>query len=115
MMWRTLAEELAAILALPPGWDSYGAPAIDANAITQASKVLQSVTEPNTPAPYVLPTPRGGVQFEWHTKEIDLEIEVSPGNEVYFLLNDIKGEKEYEGELASHQGLVRDAISRLSA
>ncbi|GEM_PF-3334838 len=110
-----VAEKLARILELPSDWNSYGAAPIDTNAVIQAYGVLNKIAELNTPSPAVLPTPRKGIQFEWHTKDLDLEIEVSPDGEAYFLLDDVKSEKEYEGELSSHLQLVMDAISRLSS
>ena len=110
-----VAQELAAILELAPNWNSYGAPVVEKSAITQAFSVLQSIAKTDTPAPYVLPTPTGGVQFEWHTQEIDLEVEISPGREVSFLLDCTDKGKEYEGDLSSHLALVLEAVGKLSS
>ena len=68
-------QELA---SLPAGWDSYGAPPIDPGCVIKAVHVLMEAMEPDTPAPSVVPTSRGGVQFEWHIGGIDFEIEIEP-------------------------------------
>ena len=32
---------------------------------------------PRTPVPQVVPSPVGGVQLEWHEKDIDLELHIT--------------------------------------
>jgi hypothetical protein len=38
--------------------------------------VLNSIMRSDTPAPSIVPSPRGHLQAEWHIGGIDLEIEV---------------------------------------
>ncbi len=71
---------LQALVALPHDWDSYGAPPIDFSYVTKAIQVLVEVMEHNTPAPSVVPTSRGGIQFEWHMLGLDVEIEIEPNH-----------------------------------
>jgi hypothetical protein len=55
---------------LPPGWDSYdGAPTSQAAAVA-ALRLLSVLTT----APAVVPCSDGGVQLEWHTQGVDIEI-----------------------------------------
>jgi hypothetical protein len=87
---------LRELAALPAGWDSYGAPPIDAHCVAKAVQVLVEVMEPDTPAPSVVPTSRGGVQFEWHTGGVDFEIEVEPTNLVSAYYRAARGGLEKE-------------------
>lgn len=68
-------KALADLLTLPVDWDSYGASRIAPSHVGAALDVLQYIMKPETPVPAVVPTNRGGVQLEWHTGGIDLEIE----------------------------------------
>jgi hypothetical protein len=52
---------------LEPGWDGYGAPAIDPRAIAKAKDLLRPLT--------VVPTSRGGVQIEMGDA---VELEIGP-------------------------------------
>lgn len=74
---RPVIETLEQFKDLPENWDSYGARPVEADCIIKALEVLREVTCWDTLAPYVFPTPAGGVQFEWHTRGIDLEIEIA--------------------------------------
>jgi len=69
---------LQALVALPHDWDSYGAPPIDFSYVIKAIQVLVEVMEHDTPAPSVVPTSRGGIQFEWHMLGLDVEVEIEP-------------------------------------
>ena len=72
-------SELNELLDLPPNWNSYGARAIEPQAVVQAIQLLGAVTSEASPRPNVVPTRRGeGVQLEWHMHDIDVEVEVLP-------------------------------------
>lgn len=58
------------LAVLTPGWDSYGAPAINPRAIARARQWLESVA--------MVPTSEGGVQLEWHSEGHDVEMEFHP-------------------------------------
>lgn len=70
-------DQMNELLALPADWNSYGAKPISPDACTEAFNILRN-EEWAGPLPTVVPTPRGGVQLEWHSKERDVEIEVLP-------------------------------------
>lgn len=71
-----LRESAAELLALPPGWDSYQARPIDSFAVQRALRFCQWLSD-DAPAPTIVPLSNGGVQLEWHTKEMDEEMEFS--------------------------------------
>ncbi len=69
-------QSMGHLLNFPPNWDSYGAQVVDSTRFIAALRLLSQIIRENTPAPSVVPTSQGGIQFEWHMRGIDLEIEV---------------------------------------
>ncbi len=67
---------VADLATLEHDWDSYGAPPIDSVLLVAGASLLLLTMRDNTPPPAVVPTSRGGLAFEWHTRGIDLEIEI---------------------------------------
>jgi hypothetical protein len=59
------------------GWDSYGAPPVGWDAGMFALSILNDVMRNRTPIPQVVPSSVGGVQLEWHQKQIDLELHIT--------------------------------------
>ena len=92
---------LAEVLKLPENWNSYRARSVDPASAAAALELLASVMQANTPAPLLVPTVRGGLQLEWHTRGVDLEVEpLSAGRASVFVEDQISGEqweKELEG------------------
>src|SRR6476659_749758 len=75
--WLAKADEtLQTLLALPPNWNSYGARTIQPDVVQATSSLLHDIARDDTPQPAIVPTVRGGVQLEWHTRGVDLEIEI---------------------------------------
>ena len=64
------------LVNMPEGWDSYDAPAVKRDAGLFAIEILHNLMRARSPIPYVVPSSVGGVQLEWHEKDIDLEIHV---------------------------------------
>lgn len=76
--WQLEVQKaLVELVEMPEGWDSYRAPAVKRDAGLFALEILHKVMSPRSPAPHVVPSSVGGVQLEWHEKDIDLEIHVS--------------------------------------
>lgn len=68
-----LALAALRLLGLPPNWDTYGARRVTWQAAVWGAWYALTMR----PAPgYVVPTGAGGVQIEWHTAEIDFEMEI---------------------------------------
>lgn len=55
-------KRFAELLALPAGWDSYGARKIDPQAIAAARRFLEALPKYE---PVIVPTNTGGVELEW--------------------------------------------------
>jgi hypothetical protein len=106
-------SRVAVLLHLRPGWDSYDAPRIDRASIGKAIAFLMETLRENTPSPQVVPTPKGGVQIEWHIRGIDLEVEISPSTDAVFDFETSAGE-EIEGVLPRDAALLTRLILRLS-
>lgn len=74
MTTRTrLALVALRLLRLPPNWDTYGAQRVTWRAAAWGAWYALTIR----PAPgFVVPTGAGGVQLEWHTAEMDFEMEL---------------------------------------
>ena len=106
-------DALKRLLELHEGWDSYGGRPVASAAATDALILLLETMEPETPAPVVVPTVRGGVQLEWHLAGLDLEIEVLGGGRYSLLLAD-RGEEREEVVERPHIEAVRTALGELT-
>lgn len=109
--WFEVARDaLVAILALPAGWNSYAAKAIDFSAVTSAVEVLLGVMDEKTPLPTVVPVSSGGVLLEWHTMNADLEVRVMPNGRVRVTFERVNEEPREPVE-----GLTQEVLSPLQA
>jgi hypothetical protein len=87
------------LLELPPGWNSYNAKPITKENVNFAFSLLARTMRADTPAPNVVPMVRGGVQLEWHTRGINLEISIYSPTDVRFLAEDVRCNDSVDGEL----------------
>ncbi len=78
-------EQLA---SLEPGWDSYRGKPISPYHIKLSWEFIHQIAQCYPPKPHIGPVPDGGVQIEWHTKGIDLEVEFSPEDGMVFFYRD---------------------------
>jgi hypothetical protein len=99
-----IQPQLEELMRLPAGWDSYGAPPIRPEAVSFALSVLNSIMKLQTPLPQVVPTSVGGVQLEWHEKDIDLELHISAPYNCEVLFHDHRDTTA----LPLHQDLTMD-------
>jgi len=111
---RPTVQALIELLDLPENWDSYGARPISEETAFFALQLLDETMRADTPAPVVVPTNCGGVQLEWHTHGIDLEIEIQSPGRIYVSYEDQRLGKEWEAELTSDLTRLSDALSELS-
>ena len=72
-----IMQRLRELYALSEDWDGYGGAPLRHDVGMFALCLLKDVMRPRTPIPRLVPTPRGGLQLEWHEKDIDLELHVS--------------------------------------
>ena len=82
---------IARLGRLAPGWDSYSAKRI--SPATQAASIalLREIATYNVPAPSVVPVCDGSIQIEWHTRGIDLELNVISSSRTAVLFEDSRG------------------------
>lgn len=69
---------------LEPNWDSYGAAAVDPAVVELMRRAIWAFQVP----PTVVPTNSGGIQLEWHTKTLDIELAIYPDGHAEFFLDD---------------------------
>jgi hypothetical protein len=112
--FQNIVKTLKAFTQIPENWDGERAPQIRQGCICNAVSLLGALVEPDTPEPYVFPTPDGGIQFEWHTKKIDLEIEFVSQSKVIVLFTDAQEKTiEFEGRLP-YSNRLQQCILQLS-
>lgn len=88
-------KEVQTLLALPDGWDSYGALSPNAVAVAATASLLDWCSSLGISDPSAVPTPQGGIQLEWHEGGKDLELHCRPDGFV-----DLFGEDQAGGEQA---------------
>jgi hypothetical protein len=111
---RRALESGCRLLELPPNWDSYGAAAITPQSVVSALNLLIRLMDDDTPEPQIVPTPSGGVQMEWHTRGIDLEIETLGGGRFGAFFEDARTGATWEGDVEVADSRLSDAIRALA-
>ena len=109
----SLEQELEQFAKLEAGWDSYNAPAVQAAEVDAARQLLRSLAAENIARPAITVTSRGHVQFEWHTHQKDIEIELL-GPERYSILYEEPTGGSWEGTV-SGVGALRMIFDQLRA
>jgi hypothetical protein len=113
--WLKETEEtLRGLATLPEGWDSYGAKSIEPHVVDAAIELLHRIVQHNTPKPVVVPTNRGGIQIEWHTHGLDIEIEMTPHGGIRLFYDNPQENAEEEFELGLDLTPLTDLISKVS-
>jgi hypothetical protein len=100
------------LLALPMDWDSYGGQQVIPKSIEAAIGLLSLFMADHSPLPSLVPTSAGGVQVEWHTKGVDLEIEVAPDGVAFAQLEE-GGTLRWEGGAEENIASLRELFQRL--
>ena len=107
-------EEVVDLLNLPAGWNSYSAKPIAPRNAIKAIRVLADLLEPATPSPIVVPTVRGGIQLEWHTNGVDIEIYIDSPESVSFFAERLGSEENVELSLDGHEQELKLWLERIS-
>jgi hypothetical protein len=100
---------------LAANWDSYGAPAIRRSSSLAALKLLAQITTQTTPRPSIVPTNRGTVMLEWHTRGIDLEIEAIGPGKFHVAFEHLGGTDAWESEVGADVSILVQCVERLSS
>jgi len=116
--WQAGAlAKLIALSNMRENWDGYGAQQLRRDTAFFALDVLHGVMSPRTPIPQIVPSASGGVQLEWHTRDIDLEITISKPLECDFWFLDHRGESDHlddEFQFASDYARLRPYFRKLT-
>ena len=107
-------QGVADLLSLPSGWSSYSAKPIAPQNATRAIRLLAEFLRPEIPPPLIVPTVRGGIQLEWHTKGINIEIYIDTPESIRFFAEHVESEASFEGSLAGHEQELRLWMERIS-
>lgn len=104
---------------LPRNWDSYDGQRVRTECANAAFGILAATLGERTPLPWIVPTPDGHVQFEWHIHGIDLEVEVSSLTSIHVLYEDLRSkdpaeEFKLDYDLAKLRSLIDEITSRSS-
>ena len=101
-----MLERLTHLSKLRENWDSYGAEPISQGSIALAVQLSSEIMTEDTPMPTIVPTTRGGIQFEWHLAGIDLEVEVM-SNGILAILNEdnVNEDNSWEDDISFIPGL----------
>ncbi|HEY3241769.1 MAG TPA: hypothetical protein VGM03_00330 [Phycisphaerae bacterium] len=75
---------------------------------------MVAVLPDDAPAPAVVPTSRGGLQLEWHTRGIDLEIEFETPHRLRGYFHDHQTHTSWEKDLSADHSALLEAIAILS-
>ncbi len=111
---RPIVRNLAEILALPEGWNSYGAKPVNLYAAVDAIGVLSTIMPLDGPLPQVVPTSPGGVQLEWHKGGVDLEIVIKPSNPIHVSFEDQRNKASWEGDLGADRSQLKNILQELA-
>jgi hypothetical protein len=113
--WLKETEDtLRGFATLPEGWDSYGAKSTEPRVVDAAIELLHRIVQHNTLKPAVVPTNWGGIQIEWHTQGVDLEIEITPQGGIRLLYDNPQEDAEEEFELGFDLTPLADLIAKVS-
>jgi len=103
------------LLDLPPNWDGYGAREVDPTVVEQALRMLLEVVPSTAPVLYVVPSPTGGVQIEWHESIGDIEIEFKIDGTASFFMETDRGALEKSAPVGRIVRLARQNLGVLFA
>ena len=107
-------QAAAELLKLPAAWNSYNAKKIAPENARETIQFLAVFIGPDTPQPAVVPRVQGGIQVEWHTANVDIEVYIdAPGKVRWFAENAETGET-HEGPLAGHESELKAWVRRIS-
>jgi len=114
--WQVeVLKHLVKYAALSPGWDSYVGVPLRLDAGFFALSLLNDIMRPRTPMPQVVPSPVGGVQLEWHEKNIDLELHIAAPYECELWFEDHRTGERVSRELSNDFSSLAAPIAQLTS
>lgn len=116
-----VAEALAMLdrlKRLPTGWDGDAARPVATGVLESVGRFIRSgaLDQANAAPVQLVPTADGGLQLEWHTKDLDLVLECEPSGAVSYYVSDQLSGEEAEGSIDDvGDGLLARAFRRLAS
>jgi hypothetical protein len=107
-------EAVVELLKLPAGWNSYAAKVIAPQNAVQAIRFLADFVGPDTPQPAVVPRVQGGIQIEWHTMDIDIEVYIDAPGKIRWFAERAQAGETIEGPLAGHEAALKALLRQVS-
>jgi len=99
---------------LEDGWDSYGARAPQRHLFVAGLRLIEGLLHTDIAAPQVIPTNKGGVQFEWNVGSRELEIEVVGADRFEVFFEDESTGETVEDEVTSRKlGVLSALVNKL--
>ncbi len=113
---RRIAHRLQTLLELRSGWDGAEGQQLNPEALVTAARVITQGISTGLPEPELFPVPDGGVQLEWRSGPLELELEIEPGYDaVVFVCEDEQTGQRLDGELPRDRSRLALAFARLAA
>src|SRR5664280_167148 len=110
---EVMIGDINRVAQLPQGWDSYNGDPLKEKAALHSIELLKRM-EFGGPAPWVAPTPDGGIHLEWSRQGLGLELEIAEDGVVEVLTEDGGDIREWttgpfgDDELRAFLGRVTD-------
>jgi len=106
-----LASELDRLRHLRAGWDGYRAATIDTAVLDAARALIFRLPVHFAPRPHVVPLSSGGLQLEWSSGQVALELEFeSPAIIRYLKWNPEAGQPEENTVAVTDDDRIEDLI-----
>jgi len=110
-MWSDdTIQNVTELMSLPENWDHQGAQAVSEEIACFSVNLLFELLDWRSPAPQVIPLAYGGLQFEWHQKGVDLELEFTAPDEVFASFEDHLTGKEFDKLLRTDYRILIEPI-----
>jgi hypothetical protein len=88
---KAVRDRLNHICGLPTGWDGYRGVPTRFDVAEFAIQLLRRLCKPHTPAPAIVPLPSGGLQIEWHSESVRIELTIRAPYQVEAWVADPRG------------------------
>lgn len=112
-LFTQCVEAIAALLSLPPGWNSYSAKPIAAENAICAIHLVWDLLQAGVAAPLTVPRVRGGLQLEWHTEGGDVEVYIDSPDRISFFAEHAASGESIEASLADGGEVLRAWVRRI--
>lgn len=109
-----IKDQIVSILHLLEGWDGFQAGPIRHDVLDFALAILRRILRAETPSPHITPMSHEGVQLEWHTDALDLEIEIEEPGSAWVSYKDRSTGLEDEWEVTTDLSSLLTPIARLT-